>query len=109
MKGYRKKAIPNKSRREIAMRYGCRPGQGSAVADCHYCGKQSQIHWPLLYSGKPSSWVTFTDLEIDHYQPELHGGKASSDNLVLACRRCNRTKGAKAPTKTKPAPNHASQ
>lgn len=76
------------------MRHGCEAGQTIAVG-CHYCGKQGHIHWPLLFSGRPSLWVTFTDLEIDHVVPELHGGNASSDNLVLACRLCNRSKGAR--------------
>ncbi len=108
MKGYQKKAIPNQSRRDIAVRHGCEPGQ-SVVASCHYCGRQGQIHWNQLFGGKPSSWVTFTDLEIDHFTPELHGGTASSDNLVLACRRCNRSKGAKLPDKAMPAPERAPQ
>lgn len=31
--------------------------------------------------------------EIDHQVPIIHGGKLESDNLVLACLKCNRYKG----------------
>ncbi len=44
---------------------------------CAYCGQ----------SGVP--------LEQDHFEPLSRGGKHEIDNLVPACRRCNRSKGAK--------------
>lgn len=34
-------------------------------------------------------------MEIDHVHPLSKGGRNDKDNLVLACRRCNRQKGAK--------------
>lgn len=43
---------------------------------CQYCGR-----------GAPE--VT---LELDHVQPKSRGGKDSSDNLITACRECNRGK-----------------
>jgi 5-methylcytosine-specific restriction endonuclease McrA len=62
-------------------------------APCHYCGTPGRIHWHIHASGKPSAWVSFTDLEMDHVTPESRGGSHEPDNLVLACRRCNRSKG----------------
>jgi len=41
------------------------------------------------------SWVHFHDLELDHKDPERHGGQSTASNLVLACQHCNRSKGAK--------------
>ena len=34
------------------------------------------------------------DLTLDHLVPQLKGGIHSSDNLVVACRSCNSSKGA---------------
>jgi 5-methylcytosine-specific restriction endonuclease McrA len=42
---------------------------------CEYC------HYPELLSTSP--------LSIDHLQPQSLGGSDNSDNLALACRRCN--------------------
>jgi 5-methylcytosine-specific restriction endonuclease McrA len=38
-------------------------------------------------------WPMFS-LELDHVIPEFHGGPSVAENLVLACQRCNRRKGA---------------
>lgn len=88
----RKLAIPLESRRSLASKYGCKPGETKA-AECFYCGAAGRIDWPRLYSGRPGSWVTFPGLEIDHLEPESSGGGGSAPNLVLACRTCNRRKG----------------
>jgi 5-methylcytosine-specific restriction endonuclease McrA len=44
---------------------------------CQYCGHQSR------------------DLTIDHVTPKRLGGKASWENLVCCCRKCNSRKGDK--------------
>ncbi|HEV2471295.1 MAG TPA: HNH endonuclease [Chthonomonadales bacterium] len=44
---------------------------------CQYCGS------------------TAKDLTIDHVVPKRHGGKASWDNLVCCCRKCNMRKSDK--------------
>ena len=59
---------------------------------CQYCGKQGESgHYPdkvfEIIKGKE---VAF---EIDHIVPEAKGGKTIIDNLQLACRKCNRSKG----------------
>lgn len=46
---------------------------------CKYCG----------YGKKKGLWW---DLEIDHVYPRARGGGDEDENLVLACRKCNRTK-----------------
>lgn len=84
---YKKKAIPAASRRGIAAANGCAPLR-TTDAVCHYCGAPGRIHWIT------ASWVWFEGLEMDHVVPEFHGGDSSPANLVLACRRCNRSKGA---------------
>jgi 5-methylcytosine-specific restriction endonuclease McrA len=40
---------------------------------CNYCGQEAQ--------------------EVDHVIPRASGGTNEEDNLVAACRRCNRSKG----------------
>ncbi len=88
---FKKKAIPQKERRKLAKKYGCGEGETLAVC-CHYCGKAGKIVWWNLSSGKPSAWVSFTDITIDHVVPESKGGRSAASNLVLACERCNKSK-----------------
>lgn len=90
----RKVAIPLPVRRSIAEKYGCTPGD-SVEASCYYCGAPGTVHWHKLHNGRPSGWVTFPGLELEHLECESEGGGASSENIVLACRHCNRSKGTK--------------
>ena len=46
---------------------------------CRYCGARG------------------VQLECDHVTPVSQGGSSESDNLVTACRDCNRRKGARTP------------
>jgi len=59
---------------------------------CQYCGKQGQ---PGHYPDKVFEIINKKEVvfEIDHITPEFRGGKTIIDNLVLACRMCNRRKG----------------
>ena len=91
---FRKTAIPQEERRKVAIKYGCVPGC-TAVATCYYCGEPGQIHWFTRKDGRPSGWVTFGCLELDHFSPEIEGGKGEESNIVLACRSCNRRKNVK--------------
>ncbi|HMM41916.1 MAG TPA: HNH endonuclease signature motif containing protein [Thermomicrobiales bacterium] len=86
----RKLAIPQSVRRAVALKYGCDPGETKDVS-CYYCGLPGRIHWHRRKDGKPSAWVSFT-LELDHFEAESAGGKGVADNIVLACRECNRSK-----------------
>lgn len=61
-------------------------------AACFFCGSPGEVLWFKLSSGKPSSWVVFPDLELDHFVPEASGGEGVADNLVLSCRSCNRSR-----------------
>jgi 5-methylcytosine-specific restriction endonuclease McrA len=89
--GSRKLAIPQAARRELATRYGCPPG-GEVEAECYYCGAVGVVHWFKRRDGSPSYWVAFSALEIDHFVSEINGGSGTAENLVLACRECNRSK-----------------
>lgn len=88
-----KRAIPLASRRALALRYGCIPGDRKVV-QCP-CGNAGTIWWFMLASGRPGAWVQFSDIEIDHIVPESRGGSADPSNLQLLCRTCNRRKGAR--------------
>lgn len=85
-----KRAIPNGVRREVCRRYGAAPGL-SVPVQCHYCEHLGAISW---WQSQPS-WPIVCSLEFDHVVPEFHGGRATAKNLVLACRLCNRRKGAR--------------
>lgn len=89
----KKRAIRESQRRELALKSGGAPGE-TTVAPCHYCGALGRICWFRLRDGRPGAWVSF-DHEIDHVIPESLGGSGDADNLVLACRTCNRKKGAR--------------
>jgi 5-methylcytosine-specific restriction endonuclease McrA len=88
---YKKRAIPEATRRAVALAAGAAPGESSVLA-CHYCGAAGSSYWPRLSDGRPGAWVHFTGLELDHVVPERLGGTSLPDNVVLACRPCNRSK-----------------
>ncbi len=90
--GAEKKRIPDGLRRQLAIKYGCQPGN-TLEASCYYCGTPGLIKWWALSNGKPSGWVSFSGLEIAHFAPENSGGETDEKNLVLSCRYCNRSKG----------------
>ena len=86
-------AVPAAARRSVALRYGAIPGE-TTDAKCQYCRNRGQIHWPRLYGGRPGAWVQFVDLSLDHVVPYSLGGcHRSPENLVLACKSCNSSKG----------------
>ena len=94
---YRKKGVSNAGRRAVAAKYGCPPGE-ELPASCFYCDSPGVIHWwPNYSNGKPSAWVSFSGLEVDHFEPERAGGTDDAGNLVLACRPCNRAKKDRSP------------
>lgn len=87
-----RRAIPETTRREVAKRAGGVPGETTAAA-CHYCGAPGSISWARLRNGKPGSWVRFIGLDLDHVIAAVTGGSGEPSNIVLACPRCNRSKG----------------
>ena len=74
----RKQAIPSGVRRAVVERDG---------GDCHWCGRPGRI---LLHG-----YWTWIEHEFDHVLPESRGGATSADNIVIACRACNRSRGSK--------------
>lgn len=84
----RKVRIPDATRRQLAVKFGC-PQRGSIVVQCAWCGAPGEIHWATR------AWVTFPGLEIDHIVPEARGGTGDVENLTLACRKCNRSRGSR--------------
>lgn len=82
---YKKRAIPQSARRAVAAFAGGRRGE-TTETQCVYCGEPGQIVWL-------GAWVRFPGLELDHHVPERLGGGNGPANIVLACRRCNRSRG----------------
>lgn len=87
-----KQSIPAEIRRQLAARYGCEPGK-SVAATCAYCDSRGNITWSVRRK-QVKGWVAIRGLEFDHVKPESAGGETKAENLVLACRNCNRSKGA---------------
>lgn len=81
----KKRRVPDGVRRAVALRFG--PMGRGVLAQCFYCGAEGTIHW------MSPSWLHVRNLEFDHVVPEVRGGQAVEDNVVLACQRCNRSKG----------------
>lgn len=53
-----------------------------------------------FYCDKPLFWKRKGHREkgtIDHFIPLADGGSNASDNLVLACKKCNNAKGCQSP------------
>lgn len=86
----RKRAITGPVRREVCIRYGAALNQ-PVTAKCAYCDYESRIEWT---NSAPSYPVLSGLMEYDHVIPEALGGPTVADNLVLACKPCNRRKGA---------------
>jgi 5-methylcytosine-specific restriction endonuclease McrA len=93
---FKKAAIPAAVRRAVAARYGCSPGETVNVT-CAYCDFKSDIHWFVGVTGRSNSlgWPSFGHFEMDHIVSEYRGGTTTAENIVLACRGCNRSKGPK--------------
>ena len=89
-----KKPIPGRIRREVARDHGGEPGANVPVR-CAYCPATGAIQWHMNHNGTPSGWPVFDGLELDHIYPESRGGATESRNIALACRNCNRRKGAR--------------
>ncbi|PRD86906.1 hypothetical protein C6P76_13900 [Burkholderia multivorans] len=89
-----KTPISEAVRREVARRYGVLPGSCKTV-QCAYCDALGQVQWFVSYHRPGLGRVALFNLEFDHVKPEARGGRSVARNIVLACRPCNRTKGAR--------------
>jgi hypothetical protein len=101
MKPYKKKQIPLRLRSQIAVRDN---------GICQLCGKIGELKntycgymayekapaWAGKGSGSSSGiYRGYISFEIDHILAEYSGGELNPENLQLACRTCNRSKGTK--------------
>lgn len=92
---YKKAAIAEAARRAVAEKYGFPRDSGaeSHPAFCYYCNAEGSIYWRFLSTGRRGLWVHFSGLHLDHIVAEHEGGTNDPSNLILACRRCNSSKG----------------
>lgn len=78
----------------VAVRYGATPGEVAEIV-CAYCPAPILIDWRT----DAVRFVEGTDegatADLDHVHPLARGGPHTVANLVPACRRCNRSKGAR--------------
>lgn len=56
---------------------------------CFWCGRG------VILKGQEPRSAT-----IDHLIPKAHGGSNSHNNLIMACKRCNNSRGSKGTKKT---------
>ena len=101
---FKKRPIPGDTLVALAKRYRVPPG-GEARVACHYCGEPGTARWWMGSRGRPMKWLTLRTvrtvsglleaMEFDHVVPESKGGPSTPENIVIACRRCNRSKGRK--------------
>jgi len=89
---FKKRAISQRTRKELAIRYGCEPGEEREFS-CE-CGTRGLIRWEKGIRG--DGLVRFVGAEIDHIVEEYDGGGDELSNLQILCRRCNRAKGNRA-------------
>src|SRR4051812_24462626 len=103
---YKKKQIPLKLKSYIAVRDN---------GICQICGKIGELkptYFGYMAFEKAPAWAVkdgsgatsgiyhgYWSFEIDHIKPEFIGGELIIENLRLACKSCNRSKGAKYGTK----------
>lgn len=86
--------ITQEMRQAVAARYSCGPGEVVEIG-CAYCGD------PIIIDRTNPRRVRFLDSlgryrpELDHVEPLYWSGPHTAENLVPACLRCNRSKGAK--------------
>lgn len=83
----RRTAVPINQKRALAHRLGCRPGHAIHVR-CWYCDAPGEIHW----TARPNR-VRIYGVEIEHKHHVYRGGSHHVDNLMLACARCNSSRG----------------
>jgi 5-methylcytosine-specific restriction endonuclease McrA len=98
---YKKKNIPLKIKSYIAVRDN---------GICQICGKIGELkptYFGYMAFEKIPAWYchdkgavsgiypNLMSFEIDHIHPESAGGTLDLENLRLACRSCNRSKGCK--------------
>ena len=57
---------------------------------CHYCGEELDFSGPNKF-------------QPDHFIPISRGGSNWPSNIVIACRTCNKAKGAQMPWEYRPA------
>lgn len=91
---YKKRAIPGPVKVAVVRAASAKPG-GTSPIECAYCGAKGEVWWPLTYTDKVGCHMVMKGFEFDHVHPEFHGGAATPENIVIACRPCNRSKGAK--------------
>jgi len=68
---------------------------------CHYCGVQMWLASPAELPGVPTCAASRLQCTAEHLQAQQDGGPCTEDNIVSACRRCNRTRHLR---KRPPAP-----
>lgn len=79
-------------RAKVCARYGIKVNEGWQHVPCHWCGDASiRVAWSM--TGKQTAgWATGWGAEFDHLIPLSKGGPNTAENVVIACRRCNRSR-----------------
>ena len=84
--------ITQAMRAAVAERLGCAAGECRQTA-CHYCGDLIVIDRTNVRRTRFLDRFGRSRPELDHVEPLYWGGPHTVENLVVACLRCNRSKG----------------
>lgn len=80
-----KKQISDAKRRRVFSQCGGR---------CFYCDRELHLDTDAVRTWTSDDRGAFdTYCQIDHIHPQVAGGTHAEENLVVACRRCNSSKG----------------
>lgn len=86
--------LRNKALHEYHVKYGYEKGKRPKISKTKRKRIFKKCNDKCVYCGKRLTLGTF-DACIDHIIPIAKGGNNEDDNLVVACRKCNSSKGTK--------------
>jgi hypothetical protein len=91
----KRRMVPLWVRIEVAARLGWRPGVERWRVRCNWCEVVGNlVWWPPKVRG--SGYVALSaGMEWDHLLPLARGGTTIPTNIVISCRRCNRSRCAR--------------
>lgn len=79
-------------RAKVCLRYGIFPNTSWQHVPCYWCGDESgRVSWSMN-QGARVGWASGWGMEFDHVVPLSLGGANTAENVVIACRRCNRSR-----------------
>lgn len=99
-----RRSITQSTKAAVAHRYGLPKDNTQHEYRCAYCANVGVAEWWVYEGSRGYGWVMLLDLEWDHVIPLSQGGPNTAENLVWACRPCNRAKKNRTPEQWRSKP-----